>query len=40
VSVVPAPTADDLVDALRREAEGLPSGERLHAAVVPTETFF
>ncbi len=40
VSIVPAPTADDLVDVLRREAEALPAGERLHAAVVPAESFF
>ncbi len=40
VSIVPEPTADDLVNVLRREAQALPPGERLHAAVVPTESFF
>jgi hypothetical protein len=40
VSVVPAETAAALRDALREEADRLPSGERLHVAVLPTETFF
>ena len=40
VSVVPAETAAELRVALRGEAEGLPPGERLHVAVLPTEAFF
>ena len=40
VSVVPAATANVLVDAAQAEAKQLPSGERLHVAVLPTETFF
>jgi hypothetical protein len=40
VSVVPAATATVLVDAVQAEANRLPSGERLHVAVLPTETFF
>ena len=40
VSVVPAATATVLVDAAQAEAKQLPSGERLHVAVLPTETFF
>jgi hypothetical protein len=40
VSVVPAQTSDELVGTLRDETTRLPSGERLHVAVLPTETFF
>ena len=40
VSVVPAETASVLVDAVRAEAGRLPSGERLHVAVLPTDSFF
>ena len=40
VSVVPADTAAELRDVLRDEAARLPAGERLHVAVLPTETFF
>src|SRR5512134_532946 len=39
-SVVPAEKLDELVTALRAAAAGLPGGERLHAAVMPLETFF
>lgn len=40
VSVVPEETATRLVAALREVADRLPPGERLHVAVLPTETFF
>ena len=40
VSVVPEPTSDELVGTLRGETARLPTGERLHVAVLPTETFF
>lgn len=40
VSVVPEPTSAELVDALRGETSRLPTGERLHVAVLPTERFF
>ena len=40
VSVVPETTAATLVETLRDDAERLPPGERLHVAVLPTETFF
>ena len=40
VSVLPEEHAPALVDALRHEAGRLPAGERLHVAVLPTETFF
>lgn len=40
VSVVPAPQADEMLGALRAEASELPAGERLHVAVLPTESFF
>jgi hypothetical protein len=39
-SVVPADRSDALVAALRVEAERLGEGERLHAAVLPTDSFF
>jgi hypothetical protein len=40
VTIVPAAQANDLVAALRQEAQSLPAPERLHAAVLPIETFF
>ncbi|HTI64309.1 MAG TPA: hypothetical protein VL524_12360 [Gemmatimonadaceae bacterium] len=40
VSVLPATQSDALVSALRAETTKLPAGERLHVAVLPTETFF
>ena len=40
VSVLPADQSAELVDALRDESTRLPPGERLHVAVLPTETFF
>lgn len=40
VAVVPAAAVRRVTDALRREAEGLPEGERLHVAVLPVEEFF
>lgn len=40
LSVVPESTADLLMGALRDEAAHLAEGERLHVAVLPTETFF
>ena len=39
-SIVPAERVDELTTALRDEAGRLEPGERLHAAVLPTETFF
>ncbi|HXV90148.1 MAG TPA: hypothetical protein VD707_02200 [Gemmatimonadales bacterium] len=39
-SVVPPEQAADLEAALRAAAAGLAPGERLHAAVLPIETFF
>jgi len=40
VSVLPAERSDELTRALRAESGSLPAGERLHVAVLPTETFF
>lgn len=40
VSVLPATQSDALVSALRAVTTKLPAGERLHVAVLPTETFF
>ena len=40
VSVIPASAAPALLTALRETAQRLPAGERLHAAVLPTESFF
>lgn len=40
VSVLPASQSDALVDVLRAETSRLAAGERLHVAVLPTETFF
>ena len=39
-SVVPADQSLDLVETLRAEGARLPAGERVHVAVLPTETFF
>ncbi len=38
-SIVPADRVPPLTDALRTEAAALGEGERLHVAVLPTETF-
>jgi hypothetical protein len=40
VSIVPEARADELVTALQGRARQLPEGERLHVAVLQTETFF
>jgi hypothetical protein len=40
VSVVPAQESDALLPELRAVAAALPAGERLHVAVLPTETFY
>lgn len=40
VSMVPAERADSLAAELKAEADRLPVGERLHVAVVPTDSFF
>lgn len=40
VSVLPAEQTDELVATLRDESVRLPVGERLHVAVLPTDTFF
>ena len=39
-SVVPQDQSDELVATLRTESSVLPPGERIHVAVLPTETFF
>ncbi|HEU4877954.1 MAG TPA: hypothetical protein VFT21_00785 [Gemmatimonadaceae bacterium] len=39
-SVVPADRSIQLVETLRDEGSRLPTGERVHVAVLPTETFF
>ena len=39
-SIVPAERAGELIDALRDAAGELPADDRLHVAVLPTETFF
>ena len=39
-SIVPADRTPPLVDALRDEAATLPRGERMHVAVLATESFF
>lgn len=39
-SVIPAERSVELVETLRGEAARLPAGERVHLAVLPTETFF
>ena len=40
VSLVPTERADSLAAELMAEATALPAGERLHVAVVPTDSFF
>ena len=40
MTVVPDVAADDLVERLKEDATALPTGERLHVAVLPAETFF
>ena len=40
VSVVPEEQSAELVATLRGETAQLPTGERLHVAVLPTESFF
>ena len=40
VSMVPTERADSLAAELKAEASALPAGERLHVAVVPTDSFF
>ncbi|HEU5175293.1 MAG TPA: hypothetical protein VFT96_11110 [Gemmatimonadaceae bacterium] len=40
VSVVPTDAVPPLTDTLRSLSAALPPGERLHVAVMPTETFF
>ncbi|HEX6559231.1 MAG TPA: hypothetical protein VF021_07195 [Longimicrobiales bacterium] len=39
-SVVPQERVDDLTDALQQAAATVEAPERLHVAVLPTETFF
>jgi hypothetical protein len=39
VSIVPAERVEELTAALKDETSVLPGGERLHAAVLPIETF-
>jgi hypothetical protein len=39
-SIVPAERSEALVASLRAETDRLQEGERLHAAVLPTDTFF
>ncbi len=40
VSVVEADRSEELVSVLRAQTRALPAGERLHVAVLPTDTFF
>ncbi len=40
VSVVPEARSGELVRSLREEVPRLSAGERLHVAVLPTESFF
>lgn len=40
VSVVPETQSGELVQSLRDEVNRLSAGERLHVAVLPTESFF
>ena len=40
VSVVGEPQSAELVERLRAQSSTLPAGERMHVAVLPTETFF
>jgi hypothetical protein len=39
-SIVAASRVEELADALRTESQRLNEGERLHVAVLPTDTFF
>lgn len=39
-SIVPADRLPALLDAIQTKTKELHAGERLHAAVLPTETFF
>jgi hypothetical protein len=39
-SIVPQERVRDLLTAVKQKAGGLQASERLHAAVIPTETFF
>ena len=39
-SIVPADRAQSLMDALRTASGELATGERLHAALMPTDAFF
>ena len=40
VSIVPEPRAEELMQSLREESSGLSVGERVHVAMLPTESFF
>jgi hypothetical protein len=40
VSMVPTERADSLAEELKAESQQLPAGERLHVAVIPTDSFF
>ena len=40
VSIVPAARAEELIESFREEAATLPAGERVHVAMLPTESFF
>jgi hypothetical protein len=40
VTVLPQPRSDELVHTLRAASDRLAAGERLHVAVLPTESFF
>lgn len=40
LSVVPEEQSAELIGTLREETAQLPPGERLHVAMLPTETFF
>ncbi|HEY0305423.1 MAG TPA: hypothetical protein VGC44_10625 [Longimicrobiales bacterium] len=39
-SIVPQDRVDDLLTAVKQKAAAMQAAERLHAAVIPTETFF
>lgn len=39
-SIVPQERVEDLLIAVRQKATAMQASERLHAAVIPTETFF
>ncbi|HEY5162369.1 MAG TPA: PG0541 family transporter-associated protein [Terriglobales bacterium] len=40
VSIVSASRAAELIESLREESSRLPAGERVHVAMLPTESFF